>query len=48
MIANLMKFYEGAVSYEAFQAMPYPDILKLNEFAERINKETERNIKART
>ena len=45
IIAHLMVFYKGALSYSELQAMPYPELLKLNEFAERINKERERASK---
>lgn len=40
-----MVFYKGALPYNELQGMPYPEILKLNEFAERINKERERAAK---
>ena len=45
IIAHLMVFYKGSLSYSQLQGMPYPEILKLNEFAERINKERERATK---
>ena len=45
LISHLMVFYKGAISYGEFQKMPYPEILKLNKFAERINKERERAAK---
>jgi len=45
IIAHLMVFYKGALSYKQLQEMPYPEILKLNEFAQRINKERERAAK---
>lgn len=45
IIAHLMVFYKGALSYSELQEMPYPEILRLNEFAGRINKERERAVK---
>lgn len=45
IIAHLMVFYKGALSYTELQEMPYPEIFKLNKFAERINKERERAAK---
>ena len=45
VIPNLMVFYKGALSYNDLQIMPYPDILKLNDYAQRINKERERALK---
>jgi len=45
IIAHLMVFYKGALSYSELNEMPYPEILKLNHFADRINKARERAIK---
>jgi hypothetical protein len=45
MIANLMVFYKGGLSYTELQNMPLPEVYKLNKFAERINKERERAMK---
>jgi len=45
LIANLMVFYKGALSYETLQAMPVPDLLQLRDEADRINKEVERKQK---
>lgn len=42
MIANLMIFYKGGLSYTELQSMPLPNIFRLQEFAARINKERER------
>lgn len=45
MIANLMVFYKGALSYHDLQEMPYPEVFKLNKLAAQINEETQRAMK---
>lgn len=47
MCANLMVFYKGALDYETLMWMPIPEVLRLNEYAERMlsaqKKELEKN-----
>lgn len=38
MIANLLVFYKGGLSYTEAQNLPIPELYKLNDFAERINR----------
>jgi len=45
IIADLMVFYKGAVSYSEFRSMPIDEVLQLKQFADRINKEVERRNK---
>ncbi len=45
MIANLMVFYKGAISYKEFQEMPINDLIDLNNFAQKINREQEKEMK---
>ena len=40
-----MVFYKGALSYSELNEMPYPRILKLNHFAQRINRERDKLAK---
>lgn len=40
-----MVFYKGGLSYTELQNMPIPEVLKLNNFAQRINKDQERAAK---
>lgn len=42
MISDLAYFYRGGVCYHKMQEIPYPEILKLHNHAERINKARER------
>ena len=46
LIANLMVFYKGALTYEALQKMPIPELLVLRDEADRINKEVARKQKS--
>jgi hypothetical protein len=45
IIADLMVFYKGAVTYSDFMCMPIDEILQLQYFAHNINKEVERRNK---
>jgi hypothetical protein len=45
IIADLMVFYKGAVTYSEFMSMPIDEILQLQYFAHNINKEVERRNK---
>ena len=45
LIANLMVYYKGAISYKDFQEMSYADILKHERYASQINQAREREIK---
>lgn len=50
-MANLMVYYKGAITYNELQNMPIPEMLKLQEYAEKITKkqqaELERQSKKR-
>lgn len=39
-----MVYYKGSISYNEFQNMPIPEILKLQEYAEKINKKQQAEI----
>lgn len=45
LIANLMVFYKGALSYSELQSMPLPELYQLNEYAVKINREIEKEAK---
>jgi len=47
LIANLMVFYEGAISYSELKEMPLPELIELQRYAERINREIEYETKRR-
>lgn len=41
MIANLMKFYEGGLTYRDCMSMSFQELLRWNRYAMRINSEIE-------
>jgi hypothetical protein len=43
-----MVYYKGAVTYKEFQNMPIPEILKLQEYAEKINKKQQAELERQT
>lgn len=45
MIANLMVFYKGGLSYTDLQSMPIPELFRYHGYASRINREMEKAAK---
>lgn len=45
MIATLMVFYKGSLSYDRLMSLPIPKLRSLCEYAVKINKEQERAAK---
>lgn len=45
MIANVMKFYEGAITYDNLMQMPFNEIVTWNKYAQKINREIEKSVK---
>lgn len=45
LIANLMVFYKGAVDYNSLNSMPLDELLQLNDFADKINRDIEQSSK---
>ena len=45
MIANLLVFYKGGLSYTEAQNLPIPELMKLNDLAAKINRENEKASK---
>jgi len=48
LIANLMVFYKGAISYKELINMPIPELLELQKYAEKINREIENESRRRS
>ena len=44
-IANILKFYEGAISYETAMNMSFNELMRWHRYAAKINAEIERSIK---
>lgn len=40
-----MVFYKGAISYKELREMPIPEIINLQEYADKINKEIKKASK---
>jgi hypothetical protein len=45
LIANVIFFYKGAVSYECAKNMPILELFELSEYGAQINKEIEKQSK---
>lgn len=41
----MMVFYKGSISYNEFQEMPINDLIDLNNFAQKISSEHEKEMK---
>jgi hypothetical protein len=47
MFANLMVFYKGGLSFTELNNMPIPLVLTYYDYADKINREIERQSKAK-
>lgn len=45
IIASLMVFYKGSLSYDRLMSLPIPELTRLCEYAAKITKEQERAAK---
>lgn len=45
LIANILKFYEGSISYDNIFRMSFEEILMWERYAQKINNEIEKEVK---
>lgn len=43
LIANLLKFYQGGLSYQDCMSMSFHSLIRFNRYAQKINAEIENN-----
>lgn len=47
MVANVLKFYQGAISYSEAMQMTPAELVRFNQFAHRINREIEEKSRSK-